>query len=333
MAMTFNSEDMFKAIEEIQGPIGKKKFGPDERFWKLSRNKDDNGAAQIRLMPNVIEKDGSTKLVPFVRIFENELKLFDKITQKTKYYIEDSPATVGKPCAFSDLFYEVGKIDTELAKDLKSKMKRKAKFYTNITVVNDPIATENTGRIALWRYGTKLNDKFNELMNPSDTDIQMGAVPVPLYDLVKGSTFNLKIKRAGDFLNYDSSDKGPQGPLKDFKSQEEVEEYIRKGVPLTEWIKEETYLTYEQQIEKLKRVLDGSDYEKMLRDNGSFLYASDTQTEQSAPVQPTPTQVPVQETVTVVQETVTPTAPVVETPSMDMNFQSGSDDLDFLDGI
>lgn len=327
--MTFNSEDMFKAIEDIQGPIGKKKFGPDERFWKLGRNENNQGAAVIRLMPNQLTQEGAeTKLVPFVRVFEHNVKIFDKNTQKHRYFIEESPSTIKEDCAMSDFYYEVSKIDNPLAKDLKEKIKRKQKFITNITVVNDVITPGNNGKIVLWSYGVKLAEKFNDLLKPSKEDVLMGAKPTPLYDLVSGNNFNLRIKPQGEFLSYDSSEKGDATNLKDFKTNEEVEAYVKQGYDLGEWVSKDHYITYEEGIEKIHRLIDGTEYEPMLRAAGSFIYGKPQEsTLVQEPIVMTQTQITPTKQTTPVQESVPVQADLPTSPAMDM---SAGDDLDFL---
>jgi len=286
--MTFDSTAMFAEIEEIQ-PITKvKKWGPDERFWKLSRNKDDNGAAQIRLLPNVVEKEGKGKvMVPFVKVFEHNLSYIHPIEQKKKYFIEDSPSTIGERCVCSDLYNEIRNDDSEGAKALKEIVKRKTKFITNIYVVKDPIAPNNDGRFALWSFGTKLQEKFSGIISPTKDDIAMGSVAVNLYDVVNGASFNLKIKRAGDFLNYDSSEMGPKGAVKQFANNEEVQEFIDNGYELTEWLKSEHYIDYEDAKAKLRRFFEGSEHEKFLKASNSFLYegVDKPATEQELPTQ------------------------------------------------
>lgn len=327
MSFNFDTSAMFEAAESLQGPLGKKSFGPDERFWKLSRDKSDNGAAQIRLMPNVVEKDGETKLVPYVRVYEHTIKIKDEINDKFKYFIEESPTSLqGGKCAATDLFIEVGKIDNELAKELKGKITRKVKMITNITIVNEPLSPENNGKIMLWSYGTKLDEKFKNLMSPSKQDIDMGAVPVPLYDLVNGANFNLKIKRAGDFLNYDNSEKGPSGALKQWASSDEVEEYIKSGHSIQEWYEPSHYIDYEAAKARLRKTFEGTKYEQFLKSINSFIYETETfendHSLDQTPVEQTPVEQAQVETPVVQQEPVQ-TTPEVSAPSMDT-------DLDFL---
>ena len=73
MNINFDFDNMFNNIEEIQPtPKG---FGPDPRFWKLSRNDDDIGLARIRLLPGKVTKDGKEVLVPYVRIYKYNINL------------------------------------------------------------------------------------------------------------------------------------------------------------------------------------------------------------------------------------------------------------------
>jgi hypothetical protein len=165
----------------------KKSFGPDERFWKLARNEKDTGTAIIRL---ILDKDN----MPFVKMFSHSIKKYDPALGKDRYYIEDSPSSIGQPCPASEKWQELMKIGTPEAKKEAELLKRKVKFITNIYVVKDPLNPQNEGKVFLWEFGYKLNDKFLGAMSPSKEDIELGTKPKELYDPIEGIVLCLKLK-------------------------------------------------------------------------------------------------------------------------------------------
>jgi hypothetical protein len=241
----------------------KKAFQADERFWKLSRDENDNGQAIIRLLPDATG-------AAYTKMFSHSFFKFNKKLNKKLWFIEDSPSVIKQPCPTSELWAELNSVGTDEAKDEAKTYSRKVQYITNILVVNDPINPENNGKVFLWKYGTKLQEKFISAMNPSEADINMGENPVPLYHALKGADIKLKIKKAaGGFLNYD--DTTVMNPSNAFETREEAEDFLmNKTHKLGEFEAPEHFKTYEELKDKLdfvRGLKDGNTAKKEVAQN------------------------------------------------------------------
>ena len=119
-----------------------------------------NGVAVIRFLPAPKNED-----VPFVRVFSHGFK-----GPTGSWYIENSRTTIGESDPVSDLNTKLWNSGIESDKDLARDQKRKLHFISNILVVKDPSNPENEGKIFLYKYGKKIFDKLNDLMNPAFDD-------------------------------------------------------------------------------------------------------------------------------------------------------------------
>ena len=226
----------------------KKSFGPDERFWKLARNEKDTGTAIIRL---ILDKDN----MPFVKMFSHSIKKYDPALGKDRYYIEDSPSSIGQPCPASEKWQELMKIGTPEAKKEAELLKRKVKFITNIYVVKDPLNPQNEGKVFLWEFGYKLNDKFLSAMAPSKEDIELGTKPKELYNPIEGNSVMLKIKKSSGFFNYDDTAIMEASGI---CTEDEWPDIQAQTYSLSEFQSAEHFGTYDELKIKLDKTLNGS---------------------------------------------------------------------------
>jgi len=316
----FDFDNMFENIEKIQP--SQKKFGPDPRFWKLSRNDDDVGLARIRLLPGKIIVNGEEKTVPYIRLYKYAISL--RGFGLKKFIDIESPESVGNKCAVSDLRKELYKIGTDEAKKVLEILKRSEKYISNIYVVNDPIKKENTGKVALWEYGVKLKDKFVGWNNPSPEDVAMGAKPINVYHPIKGADIKLVMKKSGGFYNYDDTMHYDPAPLMG-GDKEKIKEILSQTYELTEWLQPEHYPTYEEEVEKLLWLFDGTKVEDILKDLGVSLYKGITADNTTIPPQ-SKASVPKKEKDEFDMEMDTPKAQSSKPKDED-------DDLDFLDEL
>ena len=263
----FDFDGMFENIEKIQPE--QKRFGPDPRFWKLSRNDDDVGLARIRLLPSKIKVNGEEQIVPYVRVYKYSINL--KPFGSKKFIEIESPQSVGQACAIADLRKELNKIATEEAKKVSDLLRRSERYISNIYVVNDPIKKENTGQVKLWEYGVKLKDKFLGWKNPSAEDVALGAKPINVWHPIKGADIKLVMRKSGGFYNYDDTSHYDPAPLAG-GDEAKIKEILNKTYELTEWLQPEHYPTYEEEIEKLLWLFDGTKVEDILKSLGVSIY-------------------------------------------------------------
>lgn len=165
--------------------------GKDSRFWEPTVDKEGNGYAVIRFLPSKLE-DG----VPFVKVFNHGFK------SGSKWFIENCPTTIGGQCPVCEANIELWNTGLESNKKIVSSRKRKLRYISNIIVIKDPKNPENEGKVFLFSYGQKIFEKLESIMNPPE---QYGEEPRDPFGFFDGAIMKLKIKKQGDFRNYDDS--------------------------------------------------------------------------------------------------------------------------------
>jgi hypothetical protein len=137
----------------------------------------------------------------------------------------------------------------ESDKDLARDQKRKLHFMSNILVVKDPSNPENEGKVFLYKYGKKIFDKLNDLMNPAFDDEE----PVNPFDFWEGANFRLKIRQVDGYRNYDKSDFDTSSSVSDDDS--ELENIWNLQYSLQAFVDPKNFKSYEELQNKLDRVL------------------------------------------------------------------------------
>ncbi len=261
MANKYDWNSMKSTLQE--GLENKKTDWNDPREWKLQRDDNENGTALIRLLPG---KSGTTP--PIIRLFEHSARVFNKASNKYRYYIEPSPSTIKQDCPISDLWYELGGYGTDEAKELQKTLSRRTVFISNILVVNDPDNPDNNGKVFYWKYGVKLFEKFQAALEPTPNQIKVGKKPVQLFDPMEGANIMLVSKKLAGFVNYD--DTTIEAPSKAFNTEKESDEVVEDDcLDLTEFTSPEYFKSYTDLLGKLKWTLSASPIEKMSLLKGS----------------------------------------------------------------
>lgn len=222
---------------------GEKKSYVDERFWKISKDEQGNGLAVIRLM---LDPKGK----PLTRVYHHSLKFRGK-DGKERFYIQDSPGTINLPCPVTEEWSRLWNEGTQESKDNAKFFSRKVKYIANIMVVKDPANPENNGKIFLWEFGTKLMDKFEAAMKPTEQMLELGEEPKELFNpMSKGCNIKLVIKKAAGFFNYDSTE--ILAPSSICETSDEAKQIITgKCFDLSEFNSPEHFLSYEELTQKL----------------------------------------------------------------------------------
>ena len=232
----------------------------DERIWKCERDKSGNGYAVIRFLP---PSEGET--TPWVRIFSHGFQ------GQGGWYIENSLTTFGDKDPVSEFNTSLWNNGTDSGKEQARKQKRRLNYYSNILVIEDPANPQNNGKVKLFKYGKKIFDKINDLMNPEFKD----ETPVNPFDLWGGANFKIKIRMVDGFVNYDKSEFDSPSQLGD---DSELETIWNSQHSLQELLDRDNFKSYDELKTKLDRVLgtiavDTPDYK-----------TSDFQTKQAPPV-------------------------------------------------
>jgi hypothetical protein len=237
-----SSESLNKLTEElnkVSNPQTNNKNGPDERIWKPTVDKAGNGYAVIRFLPAPTNED-----VPFVRVWDHGFQ-----GPTGQWYIEKSLTTIGQKDPVSEYNTMLWNSGIESNKDLVRKYKRRLSFYSNILVVKDSSNPDNEGKVFLYKYGKKIFDKLNDLMNPQFQD----ETPINPFDLWQGANFKLKIRQVEGYRNYDKSDFDTPAALYDDDAK--LEQVWNSEYSLQEFIGADQFKSYDDLKTKLYRVL------------------------------------------------------------------------------
>ena len=152
-----------------------------------------------------------SKRTPWVRMWTHGFK------GPGGWYIENSLTTPrpGHPSGSED---PVSKANTALwnsgiesDKNIARDRKRKLSYYSNILVLEDSANAENEGKVFLFRYGKKIFEKIESVMNPEFKDEE----PMNPFDFWSGANFKLKIRQVEGYANYDKSEFASPVPLYD----------------------------------------------------------------------------------------------------------------------
>ena len=228
-------EKLTSEVTKLQGsgaPQG------DDRFWKPEVDKSGNGHAMIRFLPAPKGED-----VPFVRMWDHGFQ------GPGGWFIEKSLTTLGQNDPVSEYNTTLWNSGVESNKDLARKQKRRLSFTSNIYVVKDPSNPDNEGKVFLYKYGKKIFDKLNDVMNPEFEDEDA----LNPFDMWEGANFRLKMRNVEGFRNYDKSEFDSPSPLLD--DDELLEKTWAQEHSLQELVGPSNFKSYTELKTRLYRVL------------------------------------------------------------------------------
>jgi len=201
----------------------------NERLWKCATDKAGNGYAVIRFLPAPGTED-----FPFVKIWDHGFQ-----GPTGLWYIEKSLTTLGQPDPVGEHNSALWQSGVESDKDVARKQKRRLAYYSNIYIVKDAANPEREGKVFLYKYGKKIFEKLQDLMNPSFDD----ETPVNPFDLWKGANFKLKIRKFEGYPNYDKSEFAKPAPL--FDDDDMLEATWKLEFSLTELVDPKHFKSYD----------------------------------------------------------------------------------------
>ena len=231
-------QNLHKEIEKIDTPSESKSY-VDDRFWKPEIDKSGNGFAVIRFLPPVDGED-----VPWARVFNHGFQ-----GPTGQWYIENSLTTLGKKDPVSEYNSQLWNSGIEANKDIARKQKRRLTYISNIYVVSDTKNPQNEGKVFLYKFGKKIFDKVNDVMNPEFEDES----PVNPFDLWEGANFKLKIRQVEGYRNYDKSEFDKSTQL--VEDETELEKVWNSQYALTEFTGDDQFKSYEDLKARLDSVL------------------------------------------------------------------------------
>ena len=232
-----NLSSLIKETEKISNPNSN--FGDaDDRYWRPELDKSGNGYAIIRFLP---APDGED--LPWARIWNHGFQ------GPGGWYIENSLTTIGQKDPVSEHNSQLWNSGIEANKEVARKQKRRLNYTSNIYIIKDPANPQNEGEVKLFRYGKKIFDKINDLMNPEFEDES----PVNPFDLWEGANFKMKIRKVEGYSNYDKSEFDTPSAL--LEDDERMEEIWNSQFSLKELVSADKFKSYDELKENLDRVL------------------------------------------------------------------------------
>jgi hypothetical protein len=229
-------EDLIKKMEDQT----KTKDYKDDRFWRPEQDKTGNGFAIIRFLPPVDGED-----VPWVKLYNHAFQ------GPGGWYIENSLTTIGQKDPVGELNNQLWNSGLESDKDLARIRKRKLTYIANIYVVSDPANPQNEGKVFLYKFGTKIFEKIQQVMKPEFQDEEA----INPFDFWKGANFRIKIRKVGGYTNYDASKFDSQSSLSDDDSK--MERIWKSQHALLPLIDSSNFKTYEELKARMYEVLGG----------------------------------------------------------------------------
>jgi len=216
-------------------------------FYSPSADKGRDGVykALIRFLPNIHNPSQS-------KIMKYYVWLTDPTTQEG--FSVDCPSTVGQKSILKDMYWKLKKSesvrDQELAQEYFGRVES---HYSLVQILKDPNAPELEGKIMIFKYGAKINQKIEAQLKPEFGE------PVNPFDLFEGKTFALHIVKKMKWNNYDQCDfVGDRTPfiLNDTPLQKTKEDMEKVSV----WLKENSadiskYAYKEWDVEMTNKVL------------------------------------------------------------------------------
>lgn len=234
-----NLSDLTKKIEEMNSsPQQQQSNNSDDNLWKPAVGKDGNGYAVIRFLPPPKGEE-----MPFVRVWNHGFQ------GPGGWYIENSLTTLSEKDPVSELNTQLWNTGREEDKGTARQQKRRLNFYSNIYVVKDPDNPQNEGKVFLYKYGKRIFDKLNDVMNPQFEDEK----PVNPFDFWEGANFRLKIRKVDGYWNYDKSEFDSGTPLAEDDALEGIWEQQHS---LQALIDPKNFKSYEELQARLNRVLN-----------------------------------------------------------------------------
>lgn len=223
-----------KITEQLESVTKGQSYPKDERLWWPTQDKQGNGEAVIRFLPPPENESN-----PVVKFYTHSFKV------GSKYIVENCPRTIGLPCPICEdigPLWERSEADRSVARARKGKVA----YVSNIYVIDDRGNPENNGKVFVYKYGAKIFEKIQMALEPKFP----GEDPIFPFDLWKGADFLLKVKKVGEFNNYDDSAFSSRiKPLLDGKD-ETLEPIWKKCHSLSAFVDPSQFSSYEDIAKK-----------------------------------------------------------------------------------
>lgn len=241
----------FEKLNSQLQKMGSQSSSSDDNFWKLEVDKAGNGYAVLRFLPAPQGED-----MPFVRVWDHGFQ------GPGGWYIENSLTTLGQDDPVSEYNSQLWNSGIDANKEIARKQKRRLGYIANVYVVKDPTNPQNEGKVFNYKFGKKIFDMLNDVMNPQFEDES----PINPFDFWEGADFKLKARNVEGYRNYDKSEFSAPAPLTTSDgvamSDDQLESLWKSQASLQEFIDPKNFKSYNELKAKLYKVLglDGSEH-------------------------------------------------------------------------
>lgn len=234
-----------KSASQLQEQLANLKGGGfsavDKNEWKLTQDTSGNGSAVIRFLP---AKDDNSS--DFIKLTNHGFK------KNGKWYINNCSSTHGDfescpVCKYLSEHDSYNKNEEEY-----KLLKRKHSYWANILVVKDPAAPENEGKVFKYRFGQKIMDKIEAMVN---VDVEMGETPVNVFCPIEGCNFALKVKKVGGFPNYDDCKFYGQSEIPNIEDEAVQKSMMEQASDLSALIAPDQFKSFGELETKFKQVM------------------------------------------------------------------------------
>jgi hypothetical protein len=243
-----------KLVAAADAAGGDKKNYTDDRFWKPTVDKANNGYAVIRFLPVAEGND-----LPWNRYWDHGFK-----GPGGQWYIEKSLTSIGGIDPVGELNSRLWNSGIDSDKEVARKQKRRLHHVSNIYVVSDPGNADNEGKTFLYQYGKKIFDKLMDAMQPEFAD----EAALNPFDFWEGANFKLKIREVEGYRNYDKSEFADPSALSDDDS--ELEKIYAKMYDLNEFLDPANYKSYDDLKARMNTVLGQTQTQPTMREEASL---------------------------------------------------------------
>ena len=181
-------------FESIKGALTKNntESSANNKFKDILRTEAGN-TFTVRLLPNV-KNPGKTFFHSYSYAW-NSFSTGQLVTVA-------SPTTWNLRDPIAEYRYKTLKTGTEKEKEKVLALKRRENWMVNVYVINDPVNSENNGKVKILRFGRQLHKIIMDAIEGEDS-AELGA---RIFDLSpKGCSFKIKVEKQGDFPTYVSS--------------------------------------------------------------------------------------------------------------------------------
>jgi len=179
-------------FESIKGALTKNNESVSSKIKDYLRTEAGN-TYTVRLLPNV--KDAAKTFFHYYSYGWNSLTTGQLITAV-------SPTTWNQRDPIAEERYRILRNGTEKEKEKALAIKRRENWLVNVYVVNDPVNSDNNGKVKIVRFGRQLHKIIMDAIEGEEAT-ELGA---RIFDLSpKGCNLRIKVEKQGDYPTYVSS--------------------------------------------------------------------------------------------------------------------------------